>query len=249
MNTKKILPSLVLVPILLVGCGSDDPEVNEATGTSPAPDSAPATEPEAVTVTVTAEPEPDETETTTAEPTAENTTSASPTETTDEDEPTDEETDFGEAVTSDRGNLVKEIGQVAGVMNEDTGDIMVEFTPTDVETDFSCNNDWSEPSENGQYVAFTFEVETFPALSDDEDPFYGTFGINEFNLTAFSNDGERQNDITGNSWMCLDESESLPADIGPGQKAEGKVVIDTALESGILVFSPLFDGTGWEWKF
>ncbi|USQ81217.1 hypothetical protein NF556_06130 [Ornithinimicrobium faecis] len=75
--------------------------------------------------------------------------------------------------------------------------------------------------------------------------------MSEFYLAAFSADGVRANDISGNAWSCLESADSLPSEIGPGQKATGKIVIDTDLASGVLVYQPMsWDGNlGWEWKF
>ncbi len=234
-----MMTTLAASALVLAACGGDDPEATVETVTVEAP--APAVE----TVTVTPEP------TTEASLETEPTTEAPGLPTTDPPEEAAAESDFGESETSVRGYLIKEVGQLAGVVDADTEEPVVSFTLLEVEPNFTCTADYADGAANGQFVAFTFEVETFKALKDDVEPFYGSFGLNSFYLSAFSDDGVLQNDIDGNSWSCLDSADELPSDIGPGQKAIGKIVIDTELESGVLVYEPMSWGepVGWEWEF
>lgn len=169
-------------------------------------------------------------------------------EPTEEASPEDEsgERDFGEPVESDRGFLVKDIGQWAGIDSE--GGALVDFRVIDIETDFTCTSEWSEASANGQFVSLSIEVETYAALADE---MFGEFMLTEYDLAVFDESGTRENDSTGNAYMCLADSDQLPSMIGPGQKATGMLVIDTAVESGVIAYeSYSLDGSGgWEWSF
>ncbi|UJH70385.1 hypothetical protein [Ornithinimicrobium sp. INDO-MA30-4] len=226
------MTALAATALVLSACSEDAPEVTAATETvtieAPAPE-------EAASTTVAPEPAAESTEE--PEPTTE--------------EAAESEDDFGDSETSARGNLIKEVGQVAGIYDVDTDESIVNFKLLEVEKGVDCTSGFSDAPANGQFVAFTFEVETFPALAEDIEPFYGSFAMNSFYLTAFSDDGVLQNDIDGNSWTCLDPADELPSEIGPGQKATGKVVIDTSLQSGVLVYTPTSFGNaaGWEWEF
>jgi hypothetical protein len=126
---------------------------------------------------------------------------------------------------------------------------LVEFVLTDIEVDFTCTSDWAEEPQNGTFVALTFEVETFPELGNDE--WFGSFSMSSYDFTVFSPDGTRENDSDGNSFMCLDEGDELPYDMGPGEKASGKIVLDTAHPSGVIVYSTYSTGgeAGWEWSY
>src|SRR5690606_255338 len=77
----------------------------------------------------------------------------------------DSDRDFGSGEMSDRGYVEKELGQWAGIGEAD--DRIVDFRLTDIETGFACDQPYADPPANGQFVALTFEVETFPGLADD----------------------------------------------------------------------------------
>lgn len=239
--------------LTLVACGGGDPEASQV-------DEAPATVTVTETATVTVAADPQESRSPSAPETSE-TLQEGEAAATDPPEPTageasanstdevsdtvSEEKDYGESVKSERGYLKKEIGQWAGIGDRDP---LVSFRLTDIETDFTCGQQWAEPSANGQFVALTFEVETYPSLADEP---IGDFSIGEYDIIMFDDSDTRENDSVGNAYMCLEERERLPVSIGPGQKANGKVIIDTGVTSGVLaVNSYLLGGVGgWEWPF
>ncbi|NCD18815.1 MAG: hypothetical protein EOL89_02350 [Actinobacteria bacterium] len=179
------------------------------------------------------------------------TTTPKPSETPTPEPTTPEQTEesvYGESVTSERGNLVKEIGQVAGTVT-DTGETLMQFTITAIEPNFECNSGYSEPPANGNFIAVTMDIQTTAALAQVEDMPYYTFS--EYDFKVIGPDGTRENDSTGNAFMCLDSADSLPSQIGPGEHVVGKVVLDSKYTSGALVLSPGWMwGTGaWEWVF
>lgn len=229
---RSLAATTAVAALVLSACGSDTPD----TVAGDAPETVTVT----VTETVTAPPE----EPAPADETVES-------ETTTEAAPTTapEDTDFGDREVSDRGNLTKKVGQPGGIVDESTGATLVEFRLTDIETDFECNSRWAEKSENGQFLALTFEVETFKELADDE--WVNTFSMSEYDFTIYDTDGTRENDSRGNAWMCLDDKDRLPSEIGPGEKATGRIVLDTAVREGFVAYSTYgVDGAqGWEWAF
>lgn len=241
---KRSSALLTIVALGLAGCGTSTP-----TATEPAPPAATTSSEEET------DPEVAETSEEPAATTEEPTEEAQPEETTAPDDEQAEEAEaetaddrFGESVVNDRGNLVKEVGQLAGIGDPD-GEMAVEFTMTDLEVGFECTSEWADEPANGQFIAMTFEVETFPALS--ESSYFDSFYMSEYDFTLFSEEGQRENDSTGNAYMCLDEGDRLPSDMGPGEKATGVLVLDTALDSGSIVYSTYTDdGEGaWEWSF
>lgn len=215
--------------VALSGCDPD----TEASGPTDPPEREVVTEvvtaePEVVTVTaeaevvtVTAEPEPAESEPETEEP----------------------ESEAGGDFSS-RGHLVKEIGEPAGILDLDTEESVVEFTLTEVEQNYQCTSTIADAPANGQYIALHFDVETMPGLTD-------SFSITDWEITLFDTEGMRENDSSGNAMWCADASQTLPTSMGPGQRASGVVVLDTALDTGVIVYEPMFSLTplGWEWSF
>lgn len=230
--------SVALAGVLMLigaGCGTQVPE----TETPDVPTGAQETTAEEPTQTEpTAEPEPS-----TEQPAP----SASSAPTSDPSAETGDTAPAQEGARSDRGNIIKEVGEPAG-LDGDNGEPIAEFTLTDIETDFDCPSDIADKPANGQFVALSFEVKTYPALAQQE--YVDSVSISEYDMTVFAPDGTRENDSSGNALFCLDAADELPRDIGPGEQASGKIILDTAQESGIIVFDYyLVDGAQWEWSF
>jgi len=190
--------------------------------------------PAAVTVTVTA------------------TESASPDPTTETPEETPEPTETSTVThtpgqTSSRGNIIKALGERAGVTND--GETIWELTVTKIEVGFECTSAIADPPKNGNYIAIHIESQTTPALAEDAYDTTVTFIASDFKV--FSPDGTRENDSEGNALWCLDASDELPAFIGPDEKVSGIIVLDSQHESGTIVFQPgvLAGAGGWEWNF
>lgn len=158
----------------------------------------------------------------------------------------DAETIYGPRVVSERGYIVKDIGQLAALADAAQADaILVEFTVTAIGPNYTCPREDAPPPENGSFIAVSFDVRTTPAL--------GTSSWPEFNLSAYdmkilSPDGVRENDSIGNGLHCLSPAERLPFSIGPAEQASGKIVLDSSQTSGYLVVG---DGgyAAWEWRF
>lgn len=222
--------------LVLAGCGSDDPVVTPAESTPP---------PEA-----TSAPAPTVEETEAPEATEDDEPSEAPETTTEEPEQdavdNDEEEDrFGPVVTSERGNLVKELGQLAGIANED-GEMLVEFALSEIVGDFECTSEWADEPQNGTYLGLKFDVTTTPLLAEDD--WLDSFTITPHDFRLLSSDGVRENDSTGNAYSCLDSRDELPYGIGPSERASGWVVLDTALDSGVIIMEN-WSGGSWEWTF
>ncbi|WP_396667364.1 hypothetical protein [Microbacterium sp. R86528] len=153
--------------------------------------------------------------------------------------------EFGERVINDRGNLVKEVGQLAGV--SEANDVLVaRFAATDIVLDIECDQDWSESPQNGHFLGIHFNVETTPELADSDYPWVA---MSAYDFLVFDSDGKRLNDPVGTSWACLDESSQLPSQIGPGQSVSGWIVLDVTDEEGAAVLTMGGSPTGWEWAY
>lgn len=90
------------------------------------------------------------------------------------------------------------------------------------------------------------DVTTTAALNEENWPYLSAAA---YDFKVIAPDGTRENDSIGNGWSCLDESEALPPQIGPGEHVVGKVVLDSANTSGSIVFSQAGAVGGWEWGF
>jgi hypothetical protein len=173
-----------------------------------------------------------------AAPVASASASPEPTETAD--------SEFGETVTSTRGNLVKELGQLAGTSSL-TGDVVTSrFAVTDLDLDFACTSGFAEAPANGHYLGIHVNVETTPELAESEFPW---ISFTAYDWQAYDAEGKRLNDPVANAWSCLDAGDQLPAQIGPGQSVSGWMVLDVAAPSGVVALTMLGSPTGWEWAY
>lgn len=179
-----------------------------------------------------------ETETATPEPTEEPTVAEESTE-ADKPQPT-EEPEY-----SSRGNVVKEIGEPAFVVDGD--DVQVTFTLKSAEVDYKCTSGMSDPPQNGQFVAFEFSM-------DVESDSNVVPTLSEYELSIVGPDGTLENDSEGNAWLCAADSATLPSEVGVGQKANGIIVLDTQYPEGTLIISGeafgFYDDEGaWEYSY
>lgn len=171
-------------------------------------------------------------------PVATATPSPEPTETAD--------SEFGESVTSTRGNLVKQLGQLAGTSSI-AGDVVTSrFAVTDLVLDFACTSGFAEAPVNGHYLGIHLNVETTPELAESEFPW---ISFTAYDWQAYDAEGKRLNDPVGNGWSCLDPGDQLPVQIGPGQSVSGWMVLDVAAPSGVVALTMLGGPTGWEWAY
>lgn len=172
-------------------------------------------------------------------PAASSTPSPTPTP-TDEPDPT-----YGERIVNDRGNLVKEIGQLSGLGNEEGTVTYAQFAVTDIVPDVECTSGFDDAPKNGHFVGIHLNVETTPELAQ---AVYGTVSFSEWAWQAFDDTGKRINDPTGTAWSCVDSGEVLPGDIGPAQSVSGWVVLDLPTAHGSVALT-LGATTGWEWTY
>lgn len=191
-----------------------------------------------VTETVTAEPSPEPSETSTEDESGSSTEKSSGTGGSKETKRT-----FESHGTSERGNLIKHVGDWAGIGPVGTEDMSVTFKIDKIELGAKCTSSYAEKPKYDQFVALEISIETFPELKDNG----GDFSMSSFDFGAFTSDGTRINDTQGNSWACEDVETQIPSNIGPGEKVKGRIILDLPKDASVITFSSyLTDGT-WEW--
>ncbi|WP_156250835.1 DUF4352 domain-containing protein [Pseudactinotalea terrae] len=170
----------------------------------------------------------------TEEPTTEEPTTEEPT--------TEEPTEQGPTINA-HGNLDKEVGQEAGILDYD-GTEHVKFTLTEYAWDMECTNEWAEGPKNGTFLGLHFDVMTTQEFVEND--WATEFSMDSFEFGAYRGD-TRVNDVDGNSYMCLDDNDQLPR-IGPGQHATGWVVLDVPEDVTSVQFISFMTEGGWEWQ-
>jgi hypothetical protein len=144
-----------------------------------------------------------------------------------------------------RGNLLGEVGDTA-VIQSLAEDTLAEFTVNSITLDPKCTAPRADEPENGHFLVLDVDVETQQGM---EETLYGEFQMNPYFFKMIDEDGKTDNAefSTGPAYECFPEDDMLPQMIGDAERASGKVVLDTDVESGTLVFE--FDQLGWEWEY
>lgn len=148
--------------------------------------------------------------------------------------------------TNSRGNLIKHIGDVAGIYKSQTDKTLVaQWTVNNITIDAPCTPAYdgapTQP-ENGHFVLFDVSVETSSEYNESTN---GSLGLGVGGLwTYVQKDGTQWNGIptSATSSTCLPQDQQLPGVIGPGLKAQGKILFDVPSTDGYLVYD-----NGWEY--
>lgn len=150
--------------------------------------------------------------------------------------------------TSIRGNLIKQIGETAGIRDAN-GEYLVTFVVNSISNNVVCSGPYAGPSENGVFVAVEMSVQTSPNMLNSD--LIESFSIDASGFTAIGPDGVTSNvsPYTAASLSCLSEADSLPTTIGPGENVRGKVLLDLQSPSGTLVFEDWWTDSAWEWTY
>src|SRR5690625_3224192 len=107
---------------------------------------------------------------------------------TEEEETADAEPEQSELARSARGNRVKEIGEEGGV-GDASGDLLIAFAVSEVETDFECTAEFAEKPENDKFVGLKFEVTTDASLAQEPE---STFWLSSFDFSVWDEDGRSE---------------------------------------------------------
>jgi hypothetical protein len=142
-----------------------------------------------------------------------------------------------------RGNIVKQLGEVGGIKNTAAGPWIVSFTVDAIRVDPQCDAPGASEPLNGHFIAVDLHVTTDPSLTDQ-------VFIAEKDFAIVGPDGVTDTNVVGYGWECL-RNRFPDNPLGPGQEYVGSIVLDTAKTSGALVFTPYLnqDNSGWEWQF
>ncbi|WP_126346676.1 hypothetical protein [Kocuria rosea] len=154
---------------------------------------------------------------------------------------------------SSRGNRVLEPGDVAVVTGFESEEHEVaKFVIKGIEVDPTCTGQFPQESENGHLVAVEVEVETGPEPGFSEGTYGGNFSTGPEVFRVVDKNGTTLNSATSvSSMMCFDQSEQIPSNLGAGERATGKMVLDVPSTEGVLIYdnftSP--DCPSFEWNF
>ncbi|MGW6174343.1 hypothetical protein ACWF5H_12675 [Arthrobacter sp. NPDC055138] len=150
---------------------------------------------------------------------------------------------------NERGELIKDIGETAGMSDTPEGPRTLNFKVTSMKL-VKCDAPYATQP-NGYALGINLEIET---TADFEGPLVlnGTesgIDFGPYYWTGYASNGTRMNKIDGIQHNCLaDETKVLPNWVGPGEKLNGMVILDVSTKKGEVAFDPANNG-GWVWKY
>jgi hypothetical protein len=168
--------------------------------------------------------------------------------------PTGEEalqSDVPIAEVNSRGNIVKGIGEDAGIGGLQRGTDTAVWSIDGIETDVECTEPYQSSGPiNGHLAAVDLNLTT----GDDWSSYTSGYGyVSGGYFTFIDSEGVTHSDLeTIATYSCLSERETFNnGSLGADQTFKGKVVLDLPDTEGTLVFSPSWDGymamVGWEY--
>lgn len=151
---------------------------------------------------------------------------------------------------SARGNLVKKVGEPAGVtLPGQEDDPVVTFAVKDIQVDPTCTSDMAQAPEIGHFIVMDIEAETGSAAQFEEAFMGEDYQFNQHWWKFVDAQGTTANTIVSTpTYSCLPEAEALPGLIGPAERVTGKIVLDTPSTEGTLIFDDPQSGNAWEWE-
>jgi ABC-type Na+ efflux pump permease subunit len=156
----------------------------------------------------------------------------------------------GPVKVSDSGNVLKDLGEPAGLTLADSERAFFVITIDAITVTTSCpGRGVSVAPVNGYFVvldvAASMPDDALAAAGSDADLFMPLVA-DAFHVVGLDG-SERTDTLTEASWACFPDEELAPPFVGAGEIAAGKVVLDSAVDRGTLVYAPA--GPGWEWAF
>jgi hypothetical protein len=148
--------------------------------------------------------------------------------------------------TSDRGNLIKNLGQGASLTDQD-GTETVAFVVKKITVDPKCTEQYAQKPKNGHFVALDVSVKTTSALAKTPG---GNFTMNSAQWKVIAPNGTTFNGyLSGNAYGCIASDKEIAQTIGPAENVTGTLLLDVPSVSGTLIFKPFLADAGWEWNY
>lgn len=149
------------------------------------------------------------------------------------------------------GALPKASGEAGALVDKTTGAETFTIQVNEIETATECearSAGFTLAPERGTFlildVTATLAAGANPAGTEEA---FMPLAAEAFSVVPQS--GSTEDDVTSASaWGCLTETDLAPAVVNPGETVTGKIVLDTRVTSGTVIYDP--DGSGgWSWPF
>lgn len=165
--------------------------------------------------------------------------------------PTPTETEDGR--TNDRGEAVRNVGEtVSYSAPDDRSTPILSFKVTSIKP-VTCDSGYArvEP-QKGTMIAVALQVETTKDFKGMyENASVPEVSFDSFHWKGYDKNGTRMNSVRSSlADNCLeDRTAILPSSIGPGEKANGVIILEVTSPTGEITFSPTQMMGGVTWKY
>lgn len=151
------------------------------------------------------------------------------------------------------GNLRKDLGEHAGLTLPGSDQAHFEVVVNDIAVVDSCPSRAIDGVERRPEYGHFVVVDLTASMSDDVASavpggadLFMPLVPDAFALVGRDGSITAQ-PLTDASWACFEDDALAAPFVGPGETTSGLVVLDSAVDSGTLVYAPA--GPGWEWDF
>jgi hypothetical protein len=148
--------------------------------------------------------------------------------------------------TSQRGNIIKQIGEEGGFTDGDT--VLASFAVDKITPDLKCQASNSYPPENGHMLGVDMRFATTPELAGSSLDY---LTVSPYDFQFVGRDGLTTTNLgTMATYSCVDEQDRFTSSrLNPGSQYAGTIALDVPDTSGVLIYKPsLGGGLGWEWQ-
>jgi hypothetical protein len=155
------------------------------------------------------------------------------------------------AEVSERGHVRKDLGEPGGLTDGADGGVLFEISVDAARLSATCPGRGVDVSPaNGHFLVLDVTASLSPDAADGADPGQDVFMplVAEAFDVVGPGGAVQETTVTDASWACFDDDELLPPFLEPGGTVSGKVVLDSASDSGVVVYAPGGEA-GWEWEF
>lgn len=160
-----------------------------------------------------------------------------------------------EKVATDQfDNVLKEVGEVAGLVDEKTDKPVFTISVNKVSVSKTCPSripDMNFSPENGFFLILDIDASADEELAtrtgSTKSEAYMPLIAEAFSVTGAGGTIER-NVTSQAAWSCFDDSQLVPAIVNPGENVMGKLVLDVSNSTGTVAYDPENNG-GWSWSY
>lgn len=172
-----------------------------------------------------------------------------PEETEEAEEIEPEAEDSAELETNERGNVPMPQDGPVQLINLDSGEVIVEWTATDITHDVNCSNFIGQED---QHNLMALEVE-IDVLGNPSDFWGGEYSFPQMSFMVVDHDGEIVSDdptTTSTAINCISNDEALTrTPLREGQTASGTIIAHSPVDEGFLVLNDYEVDEYYEWEF